>query len=246
MTRFFFSFFGAIFTMITLGLVMAALTAGAIFYVYGKDLPDVAPLANYQPPTLTRIYSPEGRIIDEYAEQRRIYIPFDEIPDMVKNAFISAEDKNFYEHAGFDLRGIAAALYEALESRGESVRGASTIPQQVAKIIYFGGERAIERKIKEVIQANRMVNTIGREKILEIYLNEIFLGQNAYGVAAAAQTYFNKNLSELNPQEAAYLAALPKAPSTYHPVREEERAVDPAQLRAARDVAERLPRRRRL
>ena len=225
MTRFLLSFFGAIFTMITLGLVMGALTAGAIFYVYGKDLPDVAPLANYQPPTLTRIYSPEGRIIDEYAEQRRIYIPFDEIPDTVKNAFISAEDKNFYEHAGFDVRGIAAALYEAVESRGESVRGASTIPQQVAKIIYFGGERAIERKIKEVIQANRMVNTIGREKILEIYLNEIFLGQNAYGVAAAAQTYFNKTLNELNPQEAAYLAALPKAPSTYHPVREEERAV---------------------
>ena len=225
MTRFVFSFFGAIFTMITLGMVMAAIVVGGVFWVYGKDLPDVAPLANYQPPTLTRIYSPEGRIIDEYAEQRRIYIPFDEIPDMVKNAFISAEDKNFYEHAGFDLRGIAAALYEAVESRGESVRGASTIPQQVAKIIYFGGERAIERKIKEVIQANRMVNTIGREKILEIYLNEIFLGQNAYGVAAASQTYFNKTLNELNAQEAAYLAALPKAPSTYHPVRAEERAV---------------------
>ena len=225
MIRFVFSFFGAIFTMLTLGLVMGALTIGAIFYVYGRDLPEIEPLANYQPPTLTRIYSPAGRIIDEYAEQRRIYIPFDEIPDMVKNAFISAEDKNFYEHAGFDLRGIAAALYEAVESRGESVRGASTIPQQVAKIIFFGSERAIERKIKEVIQANRMVNTIGREKILEIYLNEIFLGQNAYGVAAAAQTYFNKPLTDLNAEEAAYLAALPKAPSTYHPVREVERAV---------------------
>ncbi|MEM8803001.1 MAG: transglycosylase domain-containing protein, partial [Pseudomonadota bacterium] len=225
MTRFIFSFFGAIFTLITLGLVMVALTVGGIFYVYGKDLPEVEPLATYQPPTLTRIYSPEGRIIDEYAEQRRIYIPFDEIPDTVKAAFISAEDKNFYEHAGFDLRGIAAALYEAVESRGESVRGASTIPQQTAKILFLGGERAIERKIKEVILANRMVNTIGREKILEIYLNEIFLGQNAYGVAAAAQTYFNKLLVDLNPQEAAYLAALPKAPSTYHPVREQERAI---------------------
>ncbi|NNE80224.1 MAG: PBP1A family penicillin-binding protein [Silicimonas sp.] len=225
MTRFIFSFFGAIFSAVTLGLIMAALTAGAVFWVYGKNLPDVEPLANYQPPTLTRIYSPDGRIIDEYAEQRRIYIPFDEIPDLVKQAFISAEDKNFYEHAGFDLRGIAAAMYEAIESRGESVRGASTIPQQVAKIIYFGSERAIERKIKEIIQANRMVTTIGREKILEIYLNEIFLGQNAYGVAAAAQTYFNKTLTELNTEEAAYLAALPKAPSTYHPVRAEERAV---------------------
>ncbi len=226
MTRFIFSFFGAIFTVVTLGLIMGALTVGGIFFVYSKDLPEVAPLASYQPPTLTRIYSPQGRIIDEYAEQRRIYIPFDEIPDTVKNAFISAEDKNFYEHAGFDLRGIAAALYEAAESRGSSVRGASTIPQQTAKILFLGGERAIERKIKEVILANRMVNTIGREKILEIYLNEIFLGQNAYGVAAAAQTYFNKSLSDLNPQEAAYLAALPKAPSTYHPVRQEQRAIE--------------------
>ena len=225
MTRFILSFFGAIFTVLTLGLIMGALTLGGIFWVYSKDLPEVEALASYQPPTLTRIYSPQGRIIDEYAEQRRIYIPFDEIPDTVKNAFISAEDKNFYEHAGFDLRGIAAALYEAAESRGQSVRGASTIPQQTAKILFLGGERAIERKIKEVILANRMVNTIGREKILEIYLNEIFLGQNAYGVAAAAQTYFNKNLSELNVQEAAYLAALPKAPSTYHPVRQEERAI---------------------
>ena len=225
LTRFIFSFFGAIFTLVTLGLVMAAIGAGAIFYVYGRDLPDIEPLATYQPPTLTRIYSPEGRIIDEYAEQRRIYFPFDEIPDTVKNAFISAEDKNFYEHAGFDVRGIAAAIYEAIETRGASVRGASTIPQQTAKILFLGGERAIERKIKEVILANRMVNTIGREKILEIYLNEIFLGQNAYGVAAAAQTYFNKTLSELNAEEAAYLAALPKAPSTYHPVRQEERAI---------------------
>ncbi|AZQ67148.1 PBP1A family penicillin-binding protein [Silicimonas algicola] len=225
MTRFFFSFLGAIFSLVTLGLLMVALVGGAVFYVYGRDLPDVAPLANYQPPTLTRIYSPEGRIIDEYAAQRRIYIPYDEIPDTVKNAFISAEDKRFWTHGGFDIQGIAAALYEAAQTRGESVRGASTIPQQVAKIIYFGSERAIERKIKEAIQASRMVKEIGREKILEIYLNEIFLGQNAYGVAAAAQTYFNKSLTQLNAQEAAYLAALPKAPSTYHPVTAEERAV---------------------
>ncbi len=226
MTRFILSFFGAIFTMATLGAIMAAIGVGAIFYVYGRDLPDVAYLENYQPPTVTRIYSPQGTIIDEFAgTERRIYIPFDEIPDVVKDAFISAEDKNFYEHAGFDLRAIAAALYEAVESRGQTVRGASTIPQQTAKNLIVGGERAVERKIKEVILANRMVNTIGREKILEIYLNEIFLGQNAYGVAAAAQTYFNKQLSELTVEEAAYLAVLPKAPSQYHPVRQEERAL---------------------
>ncbi len=226
MTRFIFSFFGGIFTLATLGLIMAALGAGAIFYVYGRDLPDVAYLENYQPPTVTRIYSPQGEIIDEFAgDERRIYIPYSEIPDVVKNAFVSAEDKNFYEHAGFDIRAIGAAIFEAIQTRGETVRGASTIPQQTAKNLIVGGERAIERKIKEVILANRMVNQIGREKILELYLNEIFLGQNAYGVAAAAQTYYNKQLSELEPQEAAFLAALAQRPGNLHPVRQEEAAV---------------------
>jgi penicillin-binding protein 1A len=225
LTRFIFSFFGAIFSALTLGLVMVALTVGAVFWVYGRDLPDPEQLANYLPPTISRIYSTEGRIIDEFAEERRIYAPADEIPDLVKQAFISAEDKNFYEHQGFDLRGIAAAAYEAVVSRGASVRGASTIPQQVAKISFLGGERTIDRKLKEIILATRMVSSLDRDKILEIYLNEIFLGQNAYGVAAAAQVYFNKTLAELEPQEAAYLAALPKAPSTYHPILAEERAI---------------------
>ncbi len=225
MTRFVLSFFGGIFSMITLGLFMTALTIGAVIWYYGSDLPDHESLSQYRPPTISRIYSTEGRIIDEYAEQRRIYAPADEIPDLVKHAFISAEDKNFYLHQGFDMRGIAAAMYEAVQSRGQSVRGASTIPQQVAKISFLSGERRIERKIKEIILATRMVNSLEREKILEIYLNEIFLGQNAYGVAAAAQTYFNKTLVDLTPAEAAYLAALPKAPSTYHPVLQEERAI---------------------
>ncbi len=225
MLRFILSFFGAIFSAATLGLVMGALTIGAVFYVYGRDLPNVEPLANYQPPTLTRIYSPEGRIIDEYRFEKRIYMPIDEIPDLVKHAFVSAEDKNFYEHPGFDLRGIAAAAYEAFSSGGRDLRGASTIPMQVAKILFFSGDRTIDRKIKEVIQAPRMVRTIGRDKILEIYLNEIDLGFRAFGVVAAAQTYFNKDLVDLAPEEAAYLAALPKAPYDYHPVRQEERAV---------------------
>ena len=225
MTRFILSFFGAIFSVLTLGLIMGALTIGAVFWVYGQDLPDHETLVNYQPATISRIYSPEGRIIDEFAEERRIYAPADEIPALVKQAFISAEDKNFYEHQGYDLRGIAAAGYEAVQSRGASIRGASTIPQQVAKISFLGGERTIDRKLKEIILATRMVSSLDREKILEIYLNEIFLGQNAYGVAAAAQVYFNKTLGELEPQEAAYLASLPKAPSTYHPVLQEERAV---------------------
>ncbi len=224
-TRFFFSFFGAIFTMVTLGLIMAALIVGGVFWVYGKDLPDVAALENYQPATLTRIYSPEGRIIDEYRNEKRIYMPIEEIPDLVKQAFISAEDKNFYNHNGVDLRGFAAVGVEAFRSRGQNLRGASTIPMQTAKILFFSGDRTIDRKIKEVIQAPRMVREIGRDKILEIYLNEIDLGFRAFGVVSAAQTYFNKDLTELTPEEAAYLAALPKAPYDYHPVRQEERAI---------------------
>ncbi|MDD9922988.1 MAG: transglycosylase domain-containing protein, partial [Boseongicola sp.] len=225
MTRFVFSFFGAVFSMITLGLVMVAIGVGAIFFAYGKDLPDHESLADYLPPTISRIYSTEGRIIDEFAEERRIYAPAEEIPDLVKHAFISAEDKNFYEHQGFDLRGIAAAIYEAVQSRGQSIRGASTIPQQVAKISFLGGERTIDRKLKEIILANRMVNSLSRDKILEIYLNEIDLGFRSFGVAAASQTYFNKNLADLTAQDAAYLAALPKAPYDYHPVLQEERAI---------------------
>ena len=208
-----------------MGLVMIALGIGAVFHVYGQGLPDHDQLQNYQPATISRIYSTEGRIIDEFAEERRLFTPPDEIPDLVKQAFISAEDKNFYKHQGFDLRGIAAAVVEAVRTRGDSVRGASTIPQQVAKNMFLGGERRVERKLKEIILASRMVKSLGRDKILEIYLNEIFLGQNAYGVAAASQVYFNKNLADLEPQEVAYLAALPKAPSTYHPVKEEERAI---------------------
>ncbi|SMX22352.1 penicillin-binding protein 1A [Boseongicola aestuarii] len=226
MIRFVFSFFGAIFSMVTLGLVMGALTVGAVFWVYGRDLPDHESLANYLPPTISRIYSTEGRIIDEFAEERRIYAAADEIPDLVKHAFISAEDKNFYLHAGFDLRSIAAAAYEAVESRGQSVRGASTIPQQVAKISFLSGERTVDRKLKEIILANRMVNSLDRDKILEIYLNEIDLGFRSFGVAAAAQTYFNKTLADLTPQDAAYLAALPKAPYDYHPVLQVQRATE--------------------
>ncbi|MDJ1008575.1 MAG: PBP1A family penicillin-binding protein [Paracoccaceae bacterium] len=225
MTRFILSFVGALFSLVTLGIVMMALSVGAVFYVYSRDLPDHQQLTQYRPPTISRIYSTEGRIIDEFAEERRIYAPAEEIPDLVKQAFISAEDKNFYEHAGFDTRGIAAAVVDAVESRFENVRGASTIPQQVAKNMLVGGDLSITRKIQEIILANRMVNSLDREKILEIYLNEIFLGQNSYGVAAAAQTYFNKTLSELTIDEAAYLASLPKSPSNRHPVRQQETAL---------------------
>nr|WP_255670787.1 PBP1A family penicillin-binding protein [Cognatishimia sp. F0-27] len=206
-----------------MGAMMIALTIGAVFWMYGRDLPSHESLAQYTPPTISRIYSNEGRVIDEFAQERRLFTPADEIPDLVKQAFISAEDKNFYQHDGYDLRGIAAAAVQAVQSRGRDVRGASTITQQVMKNFLLSGDRQAERKIKEIILANRVEGALTKEDILELYLNEIFLGQNAYGVTAAAQVYFNKSLTQLAPHEAAMLASMPKAPSNYHPVRNHDR-----------------------
>jgi len=217
------TFFGSIFSLLTLGVMMIALSVGAIFYIYGRDLPSHESLANYTPPTISRIFSGEGRIIDEFSRERRLFTPAEEIPELVKEAFISAEDKNFYTHGGYDARGIAAAIVEAVKTRGERVRGASTIPQQVVKNFLLSGDRKIERKIKEIILATRIEEVLSKEKILELYLNEIFLGQNSYGVTAAAQTYFNKSLNELAPHEVAVLAAMPAEPSNFHPVRNKEK-----------------------
>jgi len=224
--RFILSIFGAIFSLVTLGIFMAALVVGAVFWMYGRDLPSHESLAQYKPPTISRIYSGEGQLIDEFAQERRLFTPSEEIPDLVKQAFISAEDKNFYTHQGYDPRGIIAAGVEAVRSKGETVRGASTITQQVMKNFLLSGDRRAERKIKEIILATRLEDTLDKEQILELYMNEIFLGQNSYGVTAAAQTYFNKTLQELDPHEAATLAAMPKAPSDYHPVRQKQRLLD--------------------
>lgn len=223
MFRMILSFFGGIFTTLTMSIGIVALTIGAVFWMYGRDLPSHESLASYTPPTISRIYSGQGRLIDEFAQERRLFAPANTIPALVKQAFISAEDKNFYEHDGYDLRGIGAAAVDAVKSRGRDVRGASTITQQVMKNFLLSGDRRAERKIKEIILAARLEETLDKEKILELYLNEIFLGQNSYGVAAASQTYFNKTLSELAPHEAAMLASLPKAPSDYHPVRRKDR-----------------------
>ena len=226
MLRFIGSFFGAIFTMVTMGLLFAALTIGGIFYMYSRDLPSSASLANYAPPTISRIYSAEGAVMDEFATERRIFVPIGDIPDLVKDAFISAEDKHFYTHAGYDVEGMIAAARDAIVSRGKNTRGASTITQQVMKNFLLSGDRSAERKIKEIILAARLEKTLSKDKILELYLNEIFLGQNSYGVAAAAQTYFNKDLADLSPHEAATLASMPKAPSDYHPVRNKDKLLE--------------------
>jgi len=223
--RFILSFFGTIFTFVTMGIAVVALSIGAVFWIYGQELPSHESLAQYKPPTISRIYSGEGHIIDEFAKERRLFVPADEIPELVKEAFISAEDKNFYTHSGYDARGIAAAAVEAVQSRGSNVRGASTITQQVMKNFLLSGDRKIERKIKEIILATRVEDTLSKDQILELYMNEIFLGQNSYGVAAAAQTYFNKTLEELAPHEAATLASMPKAPGKFHPVRNMDRVL---------------------
>ena len=211
--------------MLTLGLAMMALTLGAIFYMYGRDLPSYDVLSQYAPKTISRIYSSEGRIIDEFASERRLFTPSEEIPDIVKQAFISAEDKNFYSHPGYDLRGMAAAFVDAVKSRGADLRGASTITQQVTKNFLLDGSRTAERKIQELILAPRLEASLGKEGVLELYLNEIDLGVRSFGVTAAAQSYFNKSLSELSPAEAAFLAVHPKAPYSYHPVKNREAAL---------------------
>lgn len=226
MLRFVLSFFGAIFSWFVTAVFFIALTVGGVFWMYSRDLPSHEQLAQYAPKTISRIFSGEGRIIDEFAEERRIFVPIDEIPPLVREAFVSAEDKNFYHHHGFDPRGMIGAMVEAVKSRGQNVRGASTITQQVMKNFLLSSDRSVERKIKELILATRLESTLSKDQILELYLNEIFLGQNSFGVAAAAQAYFNKPLTELAPHEAATLAAMPQAPGRYHPVRAKERVTE--------------------
>ena len=226
MLRFIGSFFGAVFTTITLGLLFGAITVGGIFWMYSEGLPSHESLAQYTPPTISRIYSGEGRVIDEFAQERRLFVPIEDIPDLVKFAFVSAEDKHFFTHKGYDVTGMMAAGLEAVRSGGKNARGASTITQQVMKNFLLDGSRSVERKVKEIILATRLEQTLSKDKILELYMNEIFLGQNSYGVAAAAQTYFNKSLDQLSPAEAATLASMPKAPSDYNPVTAKKKLTD--------------------
>ncbi len=216
--RFILNIFGWLFSVATIGAVFVVMILGAVFWMYGRDLPDHQALASYEPATISRVYSIKGQVMDEFAKERRMFTPADEIPDIVKFAFVSAEDKHFYEHKGYDIQGIIKAGLDA--AQGGRLRGASTITQQVMKNFLLDGSRSFERKIKEIILASRLETTLSKDQILELYLNEIFLGQNSYGVTAAADTYFGKNLEELSPGEAAYLASLPKSPSNRHPVRQ--------------------------
>ena len=196
-----------------------------IFWNFVFDLPDHEQLINYEPPMLTRVYASDGRLISEYAAEQRSYIPIDSIPPLIIDSFLAAEDKNFYDHIGIDFTGIIRALKRNINNITGRPEGASTITQQVAKNFFLSREISYKRKIKEILLALRIEQTLSKNKILELYLNEIYLGYRSYGVAAASLNYFNKTLDELTIAEAAYLAALPKAPNNYHPIRKKKAAI---------------------
>lgn len=226
---FLFRFLAYSFTIGTVAVLLGAVGLVAGYRYMSADLPDYAGLRNYEPPVMTRVHAADGALVAEYAHERRLFLPIQAMPAILKNAFISAEDKNFYKHNGVDPEGIARAVYtlgmDVVRGNKRRPQGASTITQQVAKNFLLTNEQSMERKAKEAILAMRIEVAYTKDQILELYLNEIFLGLGAYGVAAASLTYFDKSVHELTIAEAAYLAALPKAPNNYHPFRFPERAV---------------------
>ncbi|MBB3947843.1 penicillin-binding protein 1A [Rhizobium skierniewicense] len=206
-------------------LFLVAAGGVAIYLVtITKDLPDYAVLSSYEPPVTTRIHAGNGALMAEYAKQRRLFLPIQAVPDRVKAAFLSAEDKNFYQHPGIDVTGFARAAVAF--ATGGPTQGGSTITQQVAKNFLLTNEQTMERKAKEAVLSFRIEQAYSKDKILELYLNEIFFGLNSYGIASAALTYFNKSVTELTIAETAYLAALPKGPANYHPLRREKAALE--------------------
>ena len=222
-------FIGWLFAVGFMVFVAGAAGVGYVLWTASKDLPDYTQLANYAPPVMTRIYAADGSMLAEYAEERRLFVPVNQMPKLLIDAFTSAEDKTFFQHGGLDWQGIAAAAWRyaqvKMTGKGQIV-GASTITQQVAKNFLLTNERSIDRKLKEAILVRRIEQTFTKDQILELYLNEIFLGLNSYGVAAASLNYFGKSLDSLSLEEMAYLAALPKGPNNYHPFRQKERAIE--------------------
>ena len=191
----------------------------SILWIYSNKLPDYKFLKNYKPPVSSKLYSGNGVLVSDFSSEKRIFVPFEAIPNVVINSFLSAEDKNFFYHPGVDAKGIVRAVKNNIKNALKSKRleGASTITQQVAKNFLLSNEVSFDRKIKEAILAFRIERALSKERILELYLNQIYLGEGSYGIASASLRYFDKSISELNYSEAALLAALPKAPSRYNP-----------------------------
>ena len=188
-------------------------------WYFSAGLPDYKKLSDYQPPISSRVYSENNKLIAEYAIEKRLFIPYESIPEKVVNSFLSSEDKNFFNHPGIDAKGILRATIKNIKniSQNKRLEGASTITQQVAKNFLLTNEISMKRKIKEAILAFRIERAYSKERILELYLNQIYLGQGTYGIAAASLEYFDKSIKDLNYSESALLAALPKAPSKYNP-----------------------------
>lgn len=215
-------------TNLALVLTMGVLIAFYVLWRFGRDIPDYYFLQNYRPSSITNIYDRFGNKIKEFAEERRLYVHISDIPSKLIHAFISAEDKNFYNHLGIDLKSLikAVILNTAKDRWKKNPVGASTITQQVAKIFLVGNERSLERKIKEAILSFRLENALTKDRIIELYLNEIYLGASSYGVFIAAKTYFNKRLTDLTNAECALLASLPKAPSAHDPFKNPKKAIE--------------------
>ncbi|WP_337187287.1 penicillin-binding protein 1A [Phenylobacterium sp.] len=213
------------------GILSFIAVAAAALGVYAAwlfhDMPDAGELVDYHPPTATRAYAWDGTLIGEFSRERRIFVPYDAIPRQTAQAFLAAEDKSFFRHGGVDFGGLARAMIRNVVNlaQGRRLEGGSTITQQVAKNILLTSDATIGRKLKEAILAAQLEQTLSKERILELYLNEIWLGYRSYGVGAAAYNYFGKSLSELTLAESAYLAAVPKGPDNYHPLRRTEAAV---------------------
>jgi len=212
--------------------IIGLLVAGGLFFLlstfwyFSSDLPDYKILSNYKPPVSSRVHSGEGKLIAEYALQKRFFIPYDAVPKKVIHSFLSAEDKNFFSHPGIDAKSITRAIIKNIKNiySEKRLEGASTITQQVAKNFLLTNEVSVKRKIKEAILAFRIERAYSKERIMELYLNQIYLGEGTYGIAAASLEYFDKAVSDLSYQEAALLAALPKAPSKYNPYKSIKKA----------------------
>jgi penicillin-binding protein 1A len=215
------------------GMILFVAASGVVAFILwsvSKELPDYEVLANYEPPVMTRIHANDGQLIAEFAKERRIYVPINAVPEKLIQAFLAAEDKNFFQHGGLDIQGIVRAAWlnadNIMFGGNRRLVGASTITQQVAKNFLLSSDQTLERKLKEAILAIRIERSFTKEQILELYLNEIYFGLGAYGVAAASLIYWDKSLNELTLEDCAYLAALPKAPNNYHPFRRTERAIE--------------------
>ena len=211
--------------VLSVGL-LSAFSVLAVLWAFSNNLPDYKFLKNYKPSVSSKVYSGDGELVNDFSSEKRIFVPYKSIPEKVINAFLSAEDKNFYSHPGVDAKGVLRAIINNISNVVASRRleGASTITQQVAKNFLLTNEVSLNRKIKEAILAFRIERALSKERILELYLNQIYLGEGTYGVASASLEYFDKSISELNYEEAALLAALPKAPSRYNPYKNIELA----------------------